>query len=578
MSLQELITPQVLRSLSPSDLDWLNRATEHWKFLADKEACEESLTAFIKAAWHIVEPGQPYVHGWHIDAICEHLEAVTNGEITRLLINVPPGMMKSLTVSVFWPCWELIRAPHLRYVCASHSQTLAIRDNLKARRLVSSEWYQSRWGKIVRLTSDQNAKTKWETAATGCREAVAAGGITGIRGDRVIIDDANSVESAGSDLMRKGVQDWFLEAVPLRLNNPASSAIIVIEQRLHEDDISGTIINKSLGYDHLCLPMEFECWRKPLKTAIGFQDPRTEECELLFPERFPEEVVERDKRVMGPYAVSGQFQQSPSPRGGGIIRRDWWQIWDAETAAAQGINNEDAFPPMDYVVASLDTAYTEKQENDPSALTVWGIWQRSGREISSIISQQHRIEIVDGRDTVPCAMLMNAFEKRLPIHGEDVERYPGETLKAYENRAREEWGLVEWVIHTCNRFRVDLLLIESKANGISVAQEIQRLNRNTDWGVRLINPGNADKVARAYAVQGIFSSGVVYAPDRGWADKVITQAESFPKASHDDLVDSTTQALKYLRETGLLRRADEMAADASAALRHKRPTKAVYDV
>jgi len=508
--------------------------------------------------------------------MCEHLEAVTNGEINRLLINVPPGAMKSLTVSVFWPCWELIKAPHTRYVCASHSQTLAIRDNLKARRLVQSQWYQERWGSSVKLTSDQNAKTKWETSATGCREAVAAGGITGIRGDRVIIDDANSVESAGSDAMRSAVRDWFLEAVPLRLNNPAESAIIVIEQRLHEEDVSGTIISKGLGYEHLCLPMEFDPLRKCV-TSIGFEDPREEDGELLFPERFPAEVVERDKRVMGPYAVSGQFQQTPTPRGGGIIKREWWRVWDAEEAAAQGMNREDSFPPMDYIVASLDTAFTEKQENDPSALTIWGIWQRASHEASALVSRQTRIMVEDGRDTIPCAMLMNAWAKRLTLHGPETARFPNERDADYLARSKENWGLVEWVIHSCNRFKVDLLLIESKANGIDVANEIKRLNRNAGWSVRLVNPGNADKVARAYAVQASFSNGAIFAPDRSWADAVITQCESFPKGAHDDLVDSTTQALKYLRETGLLRRPDEIAADTVASMAHKSPTKPIYD-
>ena len=203
---------------------------------------------------------------------------------------------------------------------------------------------------------------------------VAAGSITGSRGDIVIIDDPHSVEGASSEAMRATTTEWFLEAVPTRLNNPDRSAIVVIMQRLNEGDVSGVILDKNLGYEHLCLPMEFEADRR-CETSIGFEDPREEEGELLFPERFPREVVERDKKVMGPYATAGQFQQRPSPRGGGIIQRSWWQLYDDEEAAAQGLNSGNAYPDMDYIIASLDTAYTEKQENDASYLTVWGVWQ-----------------------------------------------------------------------------------------------------------------------------------------------------------------------------------------------------------
>lgn len=303
---------------------------------AVKRECESSLAAFIRHAWPIIEPGQPYVHGWHIDAICEHLEAISRGDINRLLINIPPGTMKSLAVGVFWPAWEWgpLGVPSTRVVAASHEQGLAVRDNLRARRLVASEWYQSLWGEHVVLTKDQNAKIKFENEATGFRQAAAAGSITGARGDRVIIDDPHSVDGASSDAQREGVVEWFLEAVPTRLNNPDRSAIVVVMQRLHERDVSGVILAKDLGYEHLCLPMEFEPERRCV-TSIGFSDPRKADGELLFPERFPREVVERDKKVMGAYAVAGQFQQRPAPREGGLFKRAWFEVVDAVPASAR---------------------------------------------------------------------------------------------------------------------------------------------------------------------------------------------------------------------------------------------------
>ena len=152
---------------------------------AQKEYCRRSLAGFVKLAWPIVEPTQPYVHGWHIDAICEHLEAVTRSEIIRLWIAVPPGMMKSLLIGCFWPAWEWgpAKKPSHRYLGTSHSASLAIRDNARTLRLIKSEWYQQLWGDTVELASD--AKIKFENKKTGFREAMAFTGLTGNRGDRV---------------------------------------------------------------------------------------------------------------------------------------------------------------------------------------------------------------------------------------------------------------------------------------------------------------------------------------------------------------------------------------------------------
>lgn len=234
-----LIDPAVLDNLPPSELRWLEQATARLSFLEEKQRCEEFLVEFVRAAWHIVEPGNDFVYGWHIGSICDNLEAVTSGDIKRLLINVPPGMMKSLLVNVFWPAWEWgpCNIPHHRFVCTAHAQNLAIRDSTKMRRLILSDWYQQRWGDRVKMTSDQSAKTKFENLATVFREAVAFESMTGVRGDRVTIDDPHSVDSAGSDAMRASTIETFLEAVPTRLNNPKESAIVVIMQRLHEGDV-----------------------------------------------------------------------------------------------------------------------------------------------------------------------------------------------------------------------------------------------------------------------------------------------------------------------------------------------------
>lgn len=294
----------------------------------------QSLSGFVREAWHVVEPSVDYVHGWHIDAICQHLEAVTSGEITRLLINVPPGTMKSLLCGVFWPAWEWgpKGKPQLRYLGASYSEHYAKRDNRRMRDLVASEWYQTLWGDRVKLT--RTGEMAFANSCMGSRQGVPFSRLTGGRGDRVIIDDPHSVDGAESEAERLSTVRTFRESVPTRLNDPQRSAIVVVMQRLHEADVSGTILALGLGYEHLMLPMEFEPERR-CRTSIGFADPRTEEGELLFPRRFPRAVIERDKIPLGSYAVAGQFQQRPAPRSGGLFQRSDFEIVEALPAGAK---------------------------------------------------------------------------------------------------------------------------------------------------------------------------------------------------------------------------------------------------
>jgi predicted phage terminase large subunit-like protein len=305
-----------------------------------------SLYGFIEEFWSILEPVHPFVGGLAIKAVCDHLEAVTRGDIQYLLITIPPGMMKSLAVAVFWPAWEWgpMGLASMRYLTSSFSEANVIRDNLKMRRLVESDKYQALWGDRIRFSRDQNAKTKFENTATGGREGRAFASMTGGRGDRVIIDDPHSVDTAESDVERASTVTTFREAIPDRLNDMRRSAIVVIMQRLHEDDVAGTIIKLGFPYVHLNLPMEFERYRRladgslvevePCRTyrkdgTLLFEDWRTEDGELLFPERFPIEVVGRTadeglKKIKGPYAYAGQYQQRPTARAGGLFKREWF--------------------------------------------------------------------------------------------------------------------------------------------------------------------------------------------------------------------------------------------------------------
>jgi hypothetical protein len=212
----------------------------------------------MRQAWVIVEPSTPFVPGWHIDCIVEHLEAVTRGQIRNLIINVPPRHMKSLLVSVFWPAWEWIRWPERRWLYASYSAQLSIRDSVKCRRLIESPWYRSRWADRFALTSDQNTKGRFDNDRSGYRIATSVGGsATGEGGDRIVCDDPNNVNEVESDSVRKATNDWFDVVMSTRVNDPKTTAKVVVMQRCHEQDLSGHLLEQG-GWEHLCLPAEYE--------------------------------------------------------------------------------------------------------------------------------------------------------------------------------------------------------------------------------------------------------------------------------------------------------------------------------
>lgn len=269
--------------------------------------------------------------------MCAHLEAVTEGRIKRLLMTVPPGMMKSLLL-VFWTAWEWgpQGMAHLQVLATSYSQANVLRDNMKLRRLVESDKFQAVWP--LKLRGDQNAKTKFENTDNGFSEARPFSSMTGGRGDRVKIDDPHSTETAESEAERTTAVRIFREGITDRLNDVVESAIVIIMQRLHSKDVAAVALELDIGFVHLNLPMEFEAARTdaqgrvtggPCRTyidgALFFEDPRTTEGELLFPERFPATEVATLKKGKGSYAWAGQYQQRPAPRDGGLFKREWFR-------------------------------------------------------------------------------------------------------------------------------------------------------------------------------------------------------------------------------------------------------------
>jgi predicted phage terminase large subunit-like protein len=517
-----------------------------------KRQAEQSLLSFVELMWHAVEPETPFVSGWVLEAICEHLEAVSNGELTRLLMNVPPGSTKSLVTSVFWPAWEWgpRRMPHLRYLCCAYAQHLTARDNRRFKRVLEAPLYQKFWGSVFRAQADMYSTVQVGNDKTGWKLASSVGGVgTGERADRVIIDDPNNPAEAESELVMRATTTWFREVMPDRLNSLERSAIVVIQQRTHDLDVSGTILDLGLNYCHLSIPMLFDIGRKVLPTDIGWVDPRAldEDGEVLegllddgsvesdsplaemegvlaWPERFSEESLAELQKEKGSYAFSAQYQMLPVPRGGGIIKEQWWQLWAPSD-----------FPEYGTCVASLDTAFKTHQEADYSALTVWAGFEHpeTGK---------------------PKVMLREAWQDRLNL----VE-------------------LVRRVVATCREHKVDRLLIEDASRGGDVAEEIGRLTHGREFVVELIRPAG-DKVSRMNATVPVFENGIVYAPDRDWADMVIRQVSAFPYGRHDDLCDTVSQALIWLRANGVATRREEYDAMVVERRTYRKPLAAVYDV
>ncbi len=503
--------------------------------------CEQSLSTFFRYSWKYLDPSE-YVHGWHIDAVCEHLEAQARGELRHLLINQPPRTAKSLIFSVALSPWVWCQRDYgnlmgadRAFLYASYAQSLSFRDSMKARRLIMSPWYQKLWGGRFLLSEDMNTKGKFMNNRGGHRIATSTGAVlTGEGGNYIGIDDAHNANEVESDQVRQGVLDWWDGAMSTRHNSPKTDVFTVVMQRLHADDLSGHILDRmDNDWTHLMIPMEYDPDRH-CTTSI-FTDPRTEENDLLWPERLGRKEVETLKVKLGPYGSSGQLQQAPMPKGGGIIKEEWWQPF---IPGPDGM-----FPLMEYIIAVADTAYTEKQENDYSACVILGVYR-------------------DKHD-LPRIMVMNAWQQRLGLH-----------------------ALVNKIAQTCKRYRVDKLIIENKATGISVSQELRRLFGNELFGVLMVEP-RGDKVARLMAVEPLFAESIVHVPyiqdgdnvyPRDWVDMLIKQVTQFPKAKHDDLVDCIAYGVKHLRDNGLVVRREERDIDLENRMQHRGVKQALYDV
>jgi predicted phage terminase large subunit-like protein len=390
---------------------------------------------------------------------------------------------------------------------SSYREPLATRDSVKCRRLIESAWYQQRWGDRYRLSEDQNQKHRFEHDRTGYRVVVPMSAGTGERGDYVVVDDPHSVDQAESDAERIRAVDWWNGSMSTRLNDLSRGHKIVIQQRLHESDLSGDLLTKG-GYELLCLPAEFEPDRC-CQTSIGWTDPRTRAGELLWPQRVDNAVLNALKTTLGSYRYAGQYQQRPAPAEGGMIKKHWWRYWQP-----RGVN----LPPV------------------PVKMPDGTIEQRKAVELPDTFDLQVQTWDMAFKDTKNADFVVGQV---LAAHGAD--RY---MLDQVRDRLDLPGTLLAVRRLSAHWPHAQLKLVEDKANGPAVVQSL----RHEIHGFVEVNP-EGGKVSRAAAASPQLESGNWYLPHpilAPWVDAFLGECAAFPRGAHDDQVDAWSQGAKRL--------------------------------
>lgn len=334
------------------------------------ERAQRSFYYYVRKAWHVADPANPFIDNWHIGLICEYLQALYDLQIQNLIINIGPGYAKSLISSVLFPTWVWTRSPAESFLCGSYDEDLAVRDAVRSRRLILSEWYQERFGDKYALSGDQNVKSRYENTQNGQRISVGInGGIVGHRANFLVWDDPLKSQSAESDAIRVKANDVMDAMLGTRGANPARLRRLIIMQRLHEDDPVGHVLEKAKKepdapqWEHLVLPVRYEPNR--FFSSIGKRDMRSQPGELLFPQLFDEKSVRQQASLLGERDTAAQQQQRPAPKGGVIFLRKWWE----------GKNRYDPTDRSYYRKSvgrwlSWDTALKDDEQNDHSSLVV----------------------------------------------------------------------------------------------------------------------------------------------------------------------------------------------------------------
>jgi len=447
------------------------------------------LPSFLRKSFHTVSPGVEYLHNWHIDAIAYALQRCIDGDISRLVISLPPRYLKSLCVTIALPAFLLGRDPTARIICASYSKDLARKHASDCQRIVEADWFKTTFpataNSLIKVTRDELA-----TQQSGFRLATSVGGtLTGRGGNLLIIDDPHKADEVHSDTKRQAVIDWYEHTAATRLDDPNKGVAIIIHQRLHQADLAGSQLEKG-GWYHLNLPVIAE---EDTQIPIGPDEYHHRRCDdVLHPERHTYDDLMRRKVDMGDYAFAAQYQQRPSPLGGGLVKWSWFQYYE--------------FLPhrmhAEFVVQSWDTATTAEKSSDWTVCTTWFC--------------------LDGK-----------------LYLADVHRakYEFPELKAK-------------VFALANRYQPTDVIIEAVGAGCALHQQIEhelRTMPQRQFRLSFSKP-KEDKATRLMGESSEINAGRVFLPlAAAWLEEFKRELLNFPNGVHDDQVDSLTQFLRWDR-------------------------------
>lgn len=486
----------------------------------DLERARRSLSAFLRAGWHVLEPTTRLDWAWHIEALCEHVQAMIEaqwrfqdtGEIPKaqnLAINVPPGTLKSRILSVYAPAWAWIHRPSWKLLALSSNPVVADRDADLSKQLVESTWYRESFGIQWAIRKERDAIRNFGNTHGGFRISRGLNAtVTGLRGDAIFVDDPNDVKDVSDTKLEAVARNW--RAAQNRVNDERTAIRILIQQRTHEKDLTGTIFEsgsreaEGVDWQHLVIPMEREiekpcvaCKVVHAESFTGWTDPRTADGEVLHQERNTPRVIARMKRALGSYGYAGQGQQRPSPEGGGLFKVKYWRNYDTlETTRAGRL-------VFDKLVISIDANFKE------------GGTSRAA------------ISVILGKG--PGRYVLDAWAGSVD--------YP--TL-----RRKVEYFAGKYPLYT-------KILIEDKANGSALIAELGKKLR----AVVAINPLGG-KVTRANAMLPDVEAGDWYLPRNApWREDFVEEFAAFPTGRYDDYVDTLSQAAADMSSASALEKA-----------------------
>jgi predicted phage terminase large subunit-like protein len=444
------------------------------------------LVTFGQRSFHELNPETVYLHNWHIEVIAEALEECRMGKLRRLIINLPPRSLKSHITSVSFVAWLLGHNPSVQVICTSYAQDLADKLAADCRSIVTSAWYQSLFLK-TRLAMRRPAVSDFMTTERGFRLATSVGGVlTGRGADFIIIDDPLKPDEALSESQRKVVNEWYDHTLISRLNNKSTGCIILIMQRLHEDDLVGHVLQQG-DWRVLKFPaIAQENETHQIQTPYGRKVFHRKEGEALHAEREPLEVLAQMREIQGEYNFAGQYQQAPAPLGGGLVKAEWFKTY---TAA-------DWLGKFEMIYQSWDTANKPTELSDYSVCTTWGV------------KEKH-------------LYLLQVIRKRLS--------YP-----ELKRTVREQ----------AEAFNPQTIMIEDKASGTQLIQELVSEGMHQ---IKKYEP-TMDKIMRMHSVTSTIENGFVHLPDKAaWLGEYLHELSTFPNGKYDDQADSTSQFLDWYK-------------------------------